>query len=455
MISNDEERCYTVSSLATRHRMWQTQILVCEMAHCFGLGKSLLLLIFEVSRLLHWEIMIKIIPPFQESTLLDSAFFPSLLVLLELKHSNPFFDTQCLWIPEGQRLCFTVRCDKVSVLVRWYCRNNVSVDSFWILCWLGRYWSRFSRRCSYICLSHSCIDFVNLFGTISAIGRFLWMHPLIWSFQHIDALIWGFWAHHLLKLVPSFGCTVFRQPLPLWHLLFTVRSRIPDILESQDNCMVIMHTSRGGEKNEAGAGVFVPSFWKACKDQLNFDRSFECSGWRCRHSWLDTDHDNQSRRSFWLRFDLARLYRQKSSMGYMAGRDVVSMLGHYFKCKLRCAQVVRVESLISGKASSNLPKLNVMPAQVEQKTTEYEDLKEFIQALETMALLQYCWNENWQTLLQDWLSQIGLVICFCCCELKACYFLHAFYSLLNWGSAVTLPYRAHEVLCWSKPKYAT
>jgi hypothetical protein len=77
-------------------------------------------------------------------------------------------------------------------------------------------------------------------------------------------------------------------------------------------------------------------------------------------------------------------------MGYMAGRDVVSMLGHYFKCKLRCAQVVRVESLISGKASSNLPKLNVMPAQVEQKTTEYEDLKEFIQALETMALLQYC-----------------------------------------------------------------
>jgi hypothetical protein len=92
---------------------------------------------------------------------------------------------------------------------------------------------------------------------------------------------------------------------------------------------------------------------------------------------------------------------------------------------------------------------------VEQKTMEYEDLKEFIQALETMALLQYCWNENWQTLLQDWLSQIGLVICFCCCELKACYFLHAFYSLLNWGSAVTLPYRAHEVLCWSKPKYAT
>lgn len=73
---------------------------------------------------------------------------------------------------------------------------------------------------------------------------------------------------------------------------------------------------------------------------------------------------------------------KKLMLGYMSGDDVCDMLEHYFQLSLTECQKDRVRSAVRGDVKSNRPALHLTPAQVEQLTAEYDDIKDMITALE-------------------------------------------------------------------------
>ena len=76
---------------------------------------------------------------------------------------------------------------------------------------------------------------------------------------------------------------------------------------------------------------------------------------------------------------------KKLFLGFMEALDVVSMLEHYFRHMLDGSQSTRVEEAIGGDASSGRQPLWLTPAQVEQLTAEYDDIKDMIVTQEEKA----------------------------------------------------------------------
>jgi chaperone BCS1 len=138
----------------------------------------------------------------------------------------------------------------------------------------------------------------------------------------------------------------------------------------------VNHAKSSTGTKTAGLDIKGPSFWsKAGMDQLNLtgilnvlDGVVDTPG---RIVIMTTNHPEM------LDPALIRPGRidKKLYLGYMAALDVIEMLEHYFQVTLDAEQRVRVEKVITGR-------LNVTPAQVEQLTSEYEDVEDMILALE-------------------------------------------------------------------------
>mmetsp|Transcript_3368 Transcript_3368/g.7042 ORF Transcript_3368/g.7042 Transcript_3368/m.7042 type:complete len:347 (-) Transcript_3368:188-1228(-) len=72
---------------------------------------------------------------------------------------------------------------------------------------------------------------------------------------------------------------------------------------------------------------------------------------------------------------------KKLFLGYMDAIDVVAMLQHYFQIQFNDSQKQRVKVAMNG-GNTGCRSVSLTPAQIEQMTAEYDDIKDMLEALE-------------------------------------------------------------------------
>eukprot|EP00615_Pteridomonas_danica_P006134 CAMPEP_0114336614 /NCGR_PEP_ID=MMETSP0101-20121206/5830_1 /TAXON_ID=38822 ORGANISM="Pteridomonas danica, Strain PT" /NCGR_SAMPLE_ID=MMETSP0101 /ASSEMBLY_ACC=CAM_ASM_000211 /LENGTH=713 /DNA_ID=CAMNT_0001468607 /DNA_START=133 /DNA_END=2274 /DNA_ORIENTATION=- len=144
--------------------------------------------------------------------------------------------------------------------------------------------------------------------------------------------------------------------------------------------------SGGGTDMAAGSGPVVTSSYAARKDKLNLSGLLNV---------LDGVVDTPERivvmtTNYPDHLDPALIrpgrIDKKLLLSYMGYKHIISMIEHYFVCKISDKDKERIKDAVCGNDDKGQPALNLTPAQVEQLSAEHDELEDMLIALETMGL---------------------------------------------------------------------